>query len=495
MYNIRDWCVSRQLWWGHRIPAWHCAACGKTTVSREDPAACAHCGSANITQDPDVLDTWFSSGLWPFSTLGWPDETEDLKTYYPTTLLITGFDILFFWVARMIMLGIECTGDIPFRTVYIHGLVRDAHRQKMSKTKGNTIDPLEVIEQYGTDAVRFALLRGAAPGMDIALSEERMASSRAFANKIWNAARFLFMQMEKVGLEQLDLDAPPRHVNRPRAIAGAVPLEDRWIRHKLNEAAARMEQAQLNYRYHEAADIVWTFLWDDFCDWYVEIKKLRVQQGVEPRAHVETMAETFELALRLLHPLMPFISEELWQRLVRKGPQTPESICIAPYLHAGDAADEQAASEFALVQAMITAARALRADNKVDPGARVEGWIETLSSEAGAVASAALDLVNALAGGEFELNPAARPAGVRRAAAEFAVGLKLSGAQIDSIRQRVEKRMAELEKVIASSRKQLGSESFVAKAPAHVVDGIREKLAAYEKELAEQQAVLAELGA
>lgn len=495
MYNIRDWCVSRQLWWGHRIPAWHCADCGQTTVSREDATACAHCGSAGITRDPDVLDTWFSSGLWPFSTLGWPDETEDLKTYYPTTLLITGFDILFFWVARMIMLGIECTGEVPFRTVYIHGLVRDAHRQKMSKTKGNTIDPLEVIEQYGTDAVRFALLRGAAPGMDIALSEERMVSSRAFANKIWNAARFLFMQMEKAGLEQLALGVPPQLVNKPRAIAGAVPLEDRWIRHKLNDAAARMEQAQLNYRYHEAADIVWTFLWDDFCDWYVEIKKLRVQQGIEPLAHVETMAETFELALRLLHPLMPFISEELWQRLVRRGPQTPQSICIAPYPHAGEAADEEAAGEFMLVQGMITAARALRADNKVDPGARVEGWIETLSPEAEAVASAALDIVNALAGGSFQLNPATRPAGVRRAAAGFAVGLRLSGAQLDAIRQRVEKRMAELEKVVASSRKQLSSDSFLSRAPAHVVDGIREKLAAYEKELAEQQAVLAELGA
>ncbi|MFZ5928478.1 MAG: valine--tRNA ligase [Acidobacteriota bacterium] len=495
MYNIRDWCVSRQLWWGHRIPAWHCRDCMKTTVAREDPSACAYCGSNRIEQDPDVLDTWFSSGLWPFSTLGWPDRTPDLETYYPTTLLITGFDILFFWVARMIMLGMECTGDVPFRTVYIHGLVRDAHRQKMSKTRGNTIDPLEVIEQYGTDAVRFALLRGAAPGMDIALSEERMASSRAFANKIWNAARFLFLQMEKVGIEQLPLDSPSRHVNRPRPIAGAVPLEDRWIRHKLNEAAARMEQAQLHYRYHEAADIVWTFLWDDFCDWYVEIKKLRVQQGAEARAHVETMAETFELALRLLHPLMPFISEELWQRLVKKGADTPASICIAPYPLAGDAADEEAARLFSLLQSVVTSARALRADNKVDPGARVEGWIESLSPDVQNVATAEQAVIEALAGGTFELNPAARPAGVRRAAADFAVGLKLSGAQIDSIRQRVEKRLAELEKVIASSRKQLASESFVSRAPAHVVEGIREKLAVYEKELAEQQAVLVELGA
>jgi valyl-tRNA synthetase len=254
-----------------------------------------------------------------------------------------------------------------------------------------------------------------------------------------------------------------------------------------------MEQAQLNYRYHEAADIVWTFLWDEFCDWYVEIKKLRVQQGVESRAHVGTMIETFELALRLLHPLMPFITEELWQRLVAKGAQTPPSICIAPYPQAGDAADEEAARLFSLLQSIVTAARALRADNKVDPAARVEGWIESMCADVQQVASAELAVIEALAHGRFELNPAARPAGVRRAAADFAVGLRLSGAQLDAIRQRVEKRMAELEKVIASSRRQLSSGSFVAKAPAHVVEGIREKLAVYEKELAEQQAVLAEL--
>ncbi|MCX7605183.1 MAG: class I tRNA ligase family protein, partial [Bryobacteraceae bacterium] len=364
---------------------------------------------------------------------------------------------------------------------------------KMSKTKGNTIDPLEVIEQYGTDAVRFALLRGAAPGMDIALSEERMASSRAFANKIWNAARFLFLQMERVGMEGLSLDSPPDAVGRPRPIAGATPLEDRWIRHRLHEAAARMDAAQRNYRYHEAADIVWTFLWDDFCDWYVEIKKLRIQQGVEARAHVETMAETFEMALRLLHPLMPFLSEELWQRLVRKGAGTPSSICIAPYPQAGDAADEEAERQFSLLQSIVTAARALRADNKVDPGARVEGWIESASADVAGLARAELAVIEALAGGAFEINPAARPTGVRRAAADFAVGLKLTGAQVDAIRARVEKRMAELEKVIASSRKQLASDSFVSRAPAHVVEGIREKLAAYEKELAGQQALLEEL--
>ena len=493
MYNIRDWCVSRQLWWGHRIPAWHCAECGGVTVSREDAAACGACGSKNIRQDPDVLDTWFSSGLWPFSTLGWPEQTEDLKTYYPTTLLITGFDILFFWVARMIMLGIECMGEVPFRTVYIHGLVRDAQRQKMSKTKGNTIDPLAVTEQYGTDAVRFALLRGAAPGTDIALSEERMVSSRAFANKIWNAARFMFMQMEKVGLEQLELDEVPAEVETPRAIGGAVPLEDRWIYHRLTELASKMDLAQNTYRYHEAADLVWTFLWDEFCDWYVEVKKLRVQQEVDGQAHVRAMMRVFEYALRLLHPAMPFITEELWQRLVKRGPGVPESITLAAYPQAGRALDEEGARSFELLKEMVSAARALRADNKIDPGVKVEGWVETSSERAAALAEE-VAVVNALAHGSFGVNPLEKAAGARRASVEFAVALKLSATQAEAIRQRVTKRIAELEKVIGGSTRQLSSEAFVAKAPAHVIEGIREKLAQYETELREQQAALAELG-
>jgi valyl-tRNA synthetase len=497
MYNIRDWCVSRQLWWGHRIPAWHCADCGQVTVEREDPTKCAHCGSKNIEQDSDVLDTWFSSGLWPFSTLGWPDKTPELAAYYPTTLLITGFDILFFWVARMIMLGIECMGDVPFRTVYIHALVRDAQRQKMSKTKGNTIDPLAVTEQYGTDAVRFALLRGAAPGTDIALSEERMVSSRAFANKIWNAARFLFMQMEKVGLEQLELDEIPAEIGKPAEIGGAVPLEDRWIYHKLTEMAAKLDAAQQNYRYHEVADLVWTFLWDEFCDWYVEVKKLRVQQGANAREHVETLLKVFEYALRMLHPVMPFLTEELWQRLVKKGAKVPESISLAAYPQAAGAMDEAGAAAFELLKEIVTGARALRADNKIDPGVKVEGVIETLSDRAAELAASELSVVDALAHGEFRTLGAgeARPAGARRTTVEFAVTLALSSTQVEAIRQRITKRIAELEKVIGSSQRQLGSESFVAKAPAHVIAGIREKLASYESELAGQSAALKELGA
>ncbi len=294
MHNIRDWCVSRQLWWGHRIPAWYCDACGETIVSRTDPASCAKCAGA-LRQDPDVLDTWFSSGLWPFSTLGWPDQTDDLKHFYPTTLLITGFDILFFWVARMSMLGIEFMGDVPFRQVYIHGLVRDAEKQKMSKTKGNVIDPLVVTEEYGTDAVRMALLTGAAPGTDIVFTVDRIDSARAFANKIWNAARFLFLNMERCDVEPWMAESVNGYL--PDASA---PVEDRWIFSRLNECARQMNRAIDQYRYHEAAQTVWHFIYDDFCDWYIELKKLRFVEGSGLNEDWRNLLAVFESALRLL---------------------------------------------------------------------------------------------------------------------------------------------------------------------------------------------------
>src|SRR5579871_2259906 len=264
MENIRDWCISRQLWWGHRIPAWHCADCGEITVAREAPKVCAHCGSSRIEQDPDVLDTWFSSGLWPFSTMGWPDDTEDLRTYYPTSLLITGYDILFFWAARMMMMGLELTNDVPFRQVHLHTLVRDPYRQKMSKTKGNVVDPLDINERFGTDAVRLALMRSAAPGTDVTYSEEWLVSARQFANKIWNAARLILMNMEASGVE--------RSLTDP---GSSETLEDRWIFSRLSQTAAFVNASLAQHRYHEVAERLWGFFWRDFCDWYLEIKKLR----------------------------------------------------------------------------------------------------------------------------------------------------------------------------------------------------------------------------
>jgi valyl-tRNA synthetase len=509
MYNIRDWCISRQLWWGHRIPAWHCEDCSGITVSRTDAEACSKCGSLHIHQDPDVLDTWFSSGLWPFSTLGWPDQTEELKTYYPTSVLITGFDILFFWVARMIMLGIECMGDVPFRTVYIHGLVRDAERQKMSKTKGNVVDPLVVTQQYGTDAVRFALLRGAAPGTDIVFSEERMTSSRAFANKIWNAARFIFMQMEKLEIEQLELPgiealAPTAKValtsqdlvsQVEQTILGSIALEDAWIFHRLSDVAAKMDHAQKTFRFHECADLLYGFFWDEFCDWYVELKKLRINQGVGAEVHLENLLRVFECALRLLHPVMPFLSEELWQRLVKRGAGIPESLCIAAYPQANPAAvDEDAARQMALLQEIITATRALRADQKLDPKQRLDGVLYAHDKATEALAKTELAALEALTNTTFTLASAAdvHAAGASRSTPEFDVVLLLSGAQADAMKLRLQKEIEQLTKVVENTYRQLNNEKFTAKAPAHVIEEMRTKLADYETQIKRSRTALAE---
>jgi len=496
MYNIRDWCVSRQLWWGHRIPAWHCAECGGFTVARETPTHCSKCSSDKLEQDKDVLDTWFSSGLWPFSPLGWPEQTPELKTYYPTTLLITGFDILFFWVARMMMFGLEVMGEVPFRTVYIHGLVRDAERQKMSKTKGNTVDPLIVTEKYGTDAVRFALLRGAAPGTDIVLSEERMESSRAFANKIWNAARFLFMQMERAGVEQLELDSLAAQIGAPEAPGGDVPVEDRWMYARLSDVAAQLQRAHETYRYHEVADLLYGFIWDEFCDWYVELKKLRLQSGGNSREHLRNILRVFEYSLRLLHPVMPFLTEELWQRFLKRTPAMPETVSLAPYPTANPAlADPDALSTLGLIQKIVTETRALRAVQKLDPGLQLDGVIAVRGEFAAAVIGE-LPAIAALTGVTFSVlgSEDAKPRGASRSTPEFDVVIKLDAAQAEALRQRLAKEVEQLGKVIESSRRQLGDEKFMSRAPAHVVDSIRGKLADYEQQLRRSQSTLAELG-
>jgi valyl-tRNA synthetase len=466
MHNIRDWCVSRQLWWGHRIPAWHCGACGKTTVARETPTACAHCGSEKIVQETDVLDTWFSSGLWPFSTLGWPDDTADLRAFYPTTLLVTGFDIIFFWAARMIMLGMEMTGEVPFRQVHIHGLVRDAERQKMSKTKGNTIDPLVINDKYGTDAVRFALLVSAAPGNDIALSEDRIASTRAFANKIWNASRLIF---SRVDVTQIPAEPP-----MPQS------LEDRWIRHRLNAAAEVVNRAFEQHRYHEAADALWHFFWDDFCDWYLELKKAHFDDN---SAH---LIDIYETSLRLLHPLMPFLTEELWQRLERPG----KSIALAPYPRFDAASvDENAAHDMAVLQEIITAARSLRADHKVDKKQMLPAVLYA-PGHAHSVAWSHAQAIEKLANIQLEMHRETAPKleGAVRSTPEFDLLLKIPAAADQH--ERLEKENVHLEKLIANCERQLTNEEFLKKAPAHVVDEIRRKKAEYEAQVAKNRAAL-----
>ncbi len=448
MENIRDWCISRQLWWGHRIPAWYCGACQHVMVEREDPTTCSKCGSTDLKQDQDALDTWFSSGLWPFSTLGWPDETADLKTFYPTTLLVTGFDIIFFWAARMIMFGMELMGDVPFRQVHIHGLVRDADRQKMSKTKGNVIDPMVMNDKYGTDAVRFGLLISAAPGGDIALSEDRIDAIRAFANKIWNASRLLF--------------------SKPVEGSGApVSLADRWIASRLNAAAETANRCFAEHRYDLVADALYHFWWDEFCDWYLELKKLDSDWSY---AYV-----VYEQALRVLHPLMPFITEELWQRLPVELRGDAKSIALAKY-PLGAAVDAAAETEMAELQGIVTEARKARADANVDPKQTVDGEL-TASGRKLEVARVNADAIARLARVNLTLNEGD----------PFRLKLAL---KVD--RAKLEKEIAELEKVIANSQRQLSNEGFLAKAPAKVTDGMRAKQAEYEAQVAKLKAALAE---
>ncbi len=438
--NIRDWCVSRQLWWGHRIPAWHCKDCKHTTVARETPAACAKCGSAQIEQETDVLDTWFSSGLWPLSTLGWPDETIDLKAFYPTTLLVTGFDIIFFWAARMIMLGMEMTGEVPFRQVHIHGLVRDAERQKMSKMKGNVIDPLVLNDQYGTDAVRFGLLVAAAPGNDIALSEEVTARGRNFANKIWNASRLLFTKSAE-------------------GSGKAETLADRWIASRLNACAEQTNRAFAVHRYHEAADAIWTFFWDDFCDWYLELKKLDADWSF---AYV-----VYEKALRLLHPLMPFLTEELWQRLKEPVRKAGRSIALAAYPKFDEAAgDRDAGDAMEVIQRIVTEIRQNRASNKID---KSQGVVANITAPAAAFAVV-----------QQNSKAIERLANVTMTSAQGEFAVKLD---IPVDRARLQKENEQLQKVIANSRRQLENQEIVSKMPEKVVATLRAKLADYEAQL------------
>ena len=370
--NIRDWCISRQLWWGHRIPVWYCGPCGHLTVAMEDPEACEACGSTDIRQDPDVLDTWFSSGLWPHSTLGWPEtdraNNKDFDYFFPTTVLETGYDILFFWVARMIMLGIENTGRAPFNTVYLHGLIRDGSGAKMSKTRGNTMDPLDLLEKYGTDALRFALTTGTAPGNDLRFTENRLEAGRNYANKIWNASRFVIGQLE--GL----------HLTHPELVEGWSEVkpehrEDRWIVSRLDRVTAEVNRSLESFELGDAQQRLHEFIWNDYCDWYIEMAKIRVRSGSEP-SPLPTLAHVLERILRLLHPFMPFITEEIWQTLKSELPEEGgaqvESIMVAPYPASGNRTDPGAEEEIALVQEAVQLLRNARAELKIPQATYLE---------------------------------------------------------------------------------------------------------------------------
>jgi valyl-tRNA synthetase len=490
MYNIRDWCISRQLWWGHRIPAWYCDDCGGIIVSREDPTAC-QCGGSNLRQETDVLDTWFSSGLWPFSTMGWPDNTGDLRAFYPTSLLNTGFDILFFWVARMIMLGIEMAGDVPFRQVYIHGLVRDADKQKMSKTKGNVIDPIEMTEKYGTDAVRFALVVAAGQGSDVVMSEERIAGARTFANKIWNAARFIFMSLEKAGAEPWT----PRGLAefKPASSAdGNVPLADRWMFSRLNQVAKQVNEHIEKFRYHEAANLLYHFFWGEFCDWYIELKKLSFSDNTGLTSEWRNMLAAMERALRLLQPVMPFITEELWQRLTVNTADRPKSIALAAYPEYQTALDDREAEEqVALLQRIVTAVRNLRAEMNVAPRTELDGILFAHTDDVAQVVHTQGEALLRLANVKLAIEKGAAPRGrAMHHEAGFDLVLRLPEGEVKVLRERLTKQLAPLEKALISCQRQLSNDEFVAKAPARVVETIRKNQGDYESQIERIRATL-----
>jgi valyl-tRNA synthetase len=490
--NIRDWTISRQLWWGHRIPAWHCDACAKITVARTAPTKCPHCGSAQLTQDPDVLDTWFSSALWPFSTLGWPEKTADCATYYPTSALITGYDILFFWVARMAMMGIHFTGRVPFKTVYLHSLVRTASGEKMSKSKGTGLDPVALNQQYGTDAMRFCLASMAAPGTDIVLSDDRLAGARNFANKIWNAARFLFVNLDKFeagGTSLEALAAPDVRAAAPYALGATAPLADAWLFSRLARTIATVNEALEEFRFHEAASSVYQFFWGDFCDWYIEWVKPELVSADHARAIVswKNLFAAFHAALRLLHPFMPFLTEELWHQLPQRA--GAKSIALDAFPEAGPTwLNVGAEREVTFLQDVIGAVRNIRAEMKLDPKKKVEADISVLDPQLLAVATAQRDFLVRLALlSELRLTGEnlAATGGAARSAAEFDVRIAFAAeaVNVDAELTRLKKEIEGLEKAIAAKQKQLGDETFLARAPEKIVNGLKATLEQQQIEL------------
>jgi valyl-tRNA synthetase len=524
MANIRDWCISRQLWWGHRIPIWHCADCHGMTPARDSrvevvngraqaasaPEKCGVCGRSNLTQDSDVLDTWFSSGLWPFSTLGWPDDTDDLRDFYPTTLLISGYDILFFWDARMIMMGLHLMKDrraefaerVPFRSLYLHALVRDPEGLKMSKTRGNVVDPLEIIENNGTDALRFTLVSMAAPGTDIILSEERILSYRAFANKIWNAARFIFVNLEKFhesgGPAIEELAAPEVRAAAPYPVDGQIALPDRWIFSRLAETTATINDALEHFRFHEAAHVVYHFFWGDFCDWYIEWVKPAMadsRKGVALAAWRNLFA-AFETALRLLHPFMPFLTEELWHRL----PQRAGAQSIALERFPDPPArwtDAEADRQVALLQEIITAARNVRAELKLEPKRKVAADFHSLDASVTKLVEENSNIVLRLAAlSELRLSAARLDptAGPVRATAQFELRISY-GETVDLKAEiaRLLKQVDSLSKDIVSKEGKLADQTFRSRAPEQVVRQLEVTLTERRAELSKASERLAQL--
>jgi len=502
MRDIRDWCISRQIWWGHQIPAWYCVNCGRDTgtlleasrsvtltadakplVARHAPSHCPDCGHHQLVRDPDVLDTWFSSALWPFSTLGWPDDTPELKTFYPTSTLVTGFDILFFWVARMMMMGLKFMGEVPFRDVYVHALVRDAEGQKMSKSKGNVIDPLEVMDKYGTDALRFTLAAMASPGRDIKLSAERIEGYRNFANKLWNAARFIRMNLEGPRAEALVADRS---------------VTDRWIMSRLHRCLGEVNRSLEEYRFDEAANTVYHFIWHEYCDWYLELSKpaLAEKDSLKASRTRATLVESFEAVLRLLHPFMPFITEEIWQAI----PHAGESIMVAPYPSQDKTfIDEAIEQEIEGSLKVIAAIREIRGVQAIAPSKKLSITVATPSPvfERAFRNQQALIASLATAGTLLIGTDIKHPASAATTSIVFPggsiveVGVDLAGLiDVGKEKARIEKRLKELVVQMEQDEKKLSKPDFVAKVPPDV---LKKTKARHEECKAEHEKLSVEL--
>ena len=460
MENIKDWCISRQLWWGHRIPAWYCEDCGETIVSETDPDTCPKCGSKHIHQDEDTLDTWFSSALWPFSTLGWPDETEELKYFYPTNTLVTGYDIIFFWVARMVFSGMKHMGKAPFSTVLYHGLLRDSLGRKMSKSLGNGIDPVEVINQYGADALRFTLVTGNSPGNDARYSEEKVAASRNFANKIWNAARFIHMNIDG-------------H-NVPCALPEALTLEDQWIVSRFNTVAKEVTENLEKFELGMAVQKLYDFIWDDFCDWYIELAKrpLNSEEDQAAQNTRQVLVWTLTNTLALLHPFMPFVTEEIWQSLPHQG----EALIVAqwPQYEEGHAFP-QAEAEMKKVMELITAVRTRRSEMNVPPSKKAHLYVETASPEAfrtEADAIAKLAYCSGVEVGESFQQTEGSVTVVTAACRGYLPMDDLVDKKAETAR--LTKELEGAKKQLATAEAKLQNEKFVSKAPQKVIDGVKD---------------------
>ncbi len=480
--NIQDWCISRQLWWGHRIPVWYCDDCKEMTISRDDALVCGHCGSRNITQDPDVLDTWFSSGLWPFSTLGWPENTPDYQYYYPTSVLETGYDILFFWVARMIIDGLEFTGQIPFHTVYLHGLIRDESGQKMSKTKANVIDPLQVMDEFGTDALRFTLLVGSSPGNDMNLSIKKVESNRNFANKLWNAGRYVITAVQK---------SPSNPVGE-----ADWTLADSWIWTRLQQLLREVDRLFSTYQYGEAGRQIYEFFWGDFADWYVEISKIQIAEGGD-RAYytVSRLVDIFDRVLRMLHPFTPFITEEIWGHLKNVSRESlpglyPENhwedalmIAAWPEAEVVKESDEEQIAEFSLIQDLIRAIRNVRLEKNIKPGKPIPAIIDVGTQAPKLVYQK--KVLAALA--KLNINELVIQAGIKEKPKNL-LSLVVSGIEIflpkpdlvddQAANESLEKEYGGIQSQIKRLEGLLGGE-FATKAPPGLVEKERQKLDTY----------------